>query len=161
MKNDNVYKAAAKIYGLYGAFFKQVAGEIGTERALALHQKANKAQGLVSGAVLRNNWGSRPLDIQGIGTVLKESNQSIGIESEIKSSSPSSVLFANARCPMYDGYRNGGLDDQTAEALCQKGAAAKLGTMLQCLDPHINYRLTHYRSNPCQRCEEEIFRNLK
>ena len=58
--------------------------------------------------------------------------------------------------PMYDGYRMGGLDDETAEALCQRGAAAKLGTMLAQLDPSIAYHLKHYRARPDEPCEEEI-----
>lgn len=45
---------------------------------------------------------------------------------------------------MYDGYRQGGLDDETAEALCQVGAAARLGRLLGELDPRIHYRLNHY-----------------
>ncbi len=57
---------------------------------------------------------------------------------------------------MYDGYRMGGLSDEIAEALCQTGAAAKLGTMLHQLDPAIAYRLKHYRSEPDDVCEEEI-----
>jgi len=42
---------------------------------------------------------------------------------------------------MYDGYRAGGLDDETAEALCQKRAPAKLGAMLKQIDPNIIYKL--------------------
>jgi hypothetical protein len=92
--------------------------------------------------------------------VLRESNLSIGIESELAQASATSALLRNSRCPMYDGYRSGGLDDQTAEALCQKGAAAKLGTMLRTLDPRIVYRLTRYRARPDEPCEEESLRRF-
>ncbi len=47
-------------------------------------------------------------------------------------------------------------DDETAEALCQKGAPAKLGTMLKQIDPNIIYKLKSYRSKPDEACEEEI-----
>jgi len=59
-------------------------------------------------------------------------------------------------CPMYDGYRIGGLDDDTAEALCQRGATAKLGTMLRYLNPKLVYKLTSYRSKPDEACIEDI-----
>jgi hypothetical protein len=58
--------------------------------------------------------------------------------------------------PMYDGYRMGGLDDETAEALCQKGAVAKLGTKLKHLNPNIKYRIKYYRSKQDETCEEEF-----
>ncbi|MFC1886392.1 hypothetical protein ACFLZM_04985 [Thermodesulfobacteriota bacterium] len=89
---------------------------------------------------------------------LRESNLSIGICSELAEADSSSALFRNSRCPMYDGYRMGGLDDEAAEALCQKGATAKLGTMLKQLDSSITYQLTHYRKKPDEVCEEKIFR---
>jgi len=157
MTNEQVFQAATKIYSLYGAFFKTVAQEVGMEKALALHTQAHKEQGIASGKILKEKMGPGQFDIQKLGSVLKESNFSIGIDSELAHSSSSSALFRNSRCPMYDGYRIGGLDDQTAEALCQKGATAKLGTMLKYLEPSITYRLKHYRLKPDEVCEEEIF----
>jgi len=158
MTNEQVFQAATKIYGLYGAFFKAVAKEVGLEKALALHTQAHDEQGIASGKILKEKMGQGRFDIQKLGSVLRESNLSIGIDSELAHSSSSSALFRNSRCPMYDGYRIGGLDDQTAEALCQKGATAKLGTMLKYLDPSITYRLKHYRLKPDEVCEEEIFK---
>jgi len=146
------------VYGLYGAFFQAVAQEIGMDRALALHARAHEEQGVASGKVLREKMGESGIDIQRLGAVLRESNLSIGIESELARASDGSAVFRNSRCPMYDGYRMGGLNDQTAEALCQKGASAKLGTMLRILDPQIVYRLTRYRAKPDEPCEEEILR---
>jgi hypothetical protein len=157
MTNEQVFQAATKVYSLYGAFFKAVAQEVGLDIALALHTQAHKEQGTVSGKILQEKMGQEQVDIQKLGSVLRESNLSIGIDSELAQSGASSALFRNARCPMYDGYRLGGVDNQTAEALCQKGATAKLGTMLKCLDPNIKYRLKHYRKQPDEVCEEEIF----
>jgi hypothetical protein len=158
MAGEEVFQAAKKVYGLYGAFFKAVAEEIGMDSALALHVQAHEDQGVASGRMLKEKMGEGEIDIEKLGSVLRESNLSIGIESELAHASAMSALFRNSRCPMYDGYRLGGLDDQTAEALCQKGATAKLGTMLKLLDPQIVCRLTRYRANPDEPCEEEILR---
>ena len=157
MTNEEVFQAATKIYSLYGTFFKTVAQEVGLEKALALHTQAHKEQGVVSGKLLKEKMGQGQLDIQKLGSVLRESNLSIGIDCELSHTSSSSAVFKNSRCPMYDEYRNSGLDDQTAEGLCQKGATAKLGAMLKCLDPNINYRLNHYRIKSTEACEEEIY----
>ena len=155
MAREEIYAATRKVYALYGAFFAAVARELGTERALALHAQAHEEQGGASAVLLERTIGERP-NIESLGAVLQASNLSIGIESQLAACNPSSVLFCNAQCPMYDGYRMGGLDSETAEALCQVGAPAKLGTMLRQLDPAIGYRLKRYRSQPNDICEEEI-----
>ena len=155
MSREEIYEATKRVYALYGAFFGAVAREVGAERALALHAQAHEEQGLASGKLLKQKLGVRP-DIETLGSVLRASNLSIGIDSQLTAADSSSALFSNLQCPMYDGYRMGGLDDETAEALCQRGAAAKLGTMLTQLDPSIAYHLKHYRSRPDGPCEEEI-----
>jgi hypothetical protein len=158
MTDEQVFMATRKVYALYGAFFKAVSQEVGLDRALALHAQAHEEQGVASGKLLKEKLGDRELDLRELGSILQQSNLSIGIDSQLSHADASSVVFSNARCPMYDGYRMGGLDDETAEALCQRGAPAKLGAMLQLLDPGISYRLTRYRSNPEEPCEEEVFR---
>ena len=155
MSREEIYEATKRVYALYGAFFGAVAREVGNERALALHAQAHEEQGLASGDMLKQKIGERP-DIETLGAVLRASNLSIGIDSQLAAANSSSALFCNWQCPMYDGYRMGGLDDETAEALCQRGAAAKLGTMLKQLDPDIVYHLKRYRSKPDDTCEEEI-----
>lgn len=156
MTEEQIFQATRKVYGLYGNFFKIVAEEVGMERALELHAQAHAEQGVAAGKLLKQKLGDAAFDIQKLGAVLRDSNLSIGIDSQLARSTASSALFSNTRCPMYDGYRQGGLDDETAEALCQVGAAAKLGRLLGELDPGIVYRLNHYRETPEEPCEEEI-----
>ena len=156
MATEGVFKTATKVYGLYGAFFKVVVQELGTEKALDLHAKAHEEQGIASGKMLKEKIGEESPDLQKLGSILRDSNLSIGIDCKLDIASPSLVSFKNFRCPMYDGYRIGGLDDDTAEALCQKGATAKLGTMLRYLNPKLEYKLTSYRSEPDEACIEDI-----
>ncbi|MFC1886387.1 hypothetical protein ACFLZM_04960 [Thermodesulfobacteriota bacterium] len=156
MPNDQVFEATKKIFGLYGSFFKTVVQEVGMEKALALHAQAHEEQGIAAGKMLKEKMGEGAIDFQKLGSVLQESNLSIGIDSVLDNANSTSALFKNYQCPMYDGYRMGGLDDETAEALCQKGAAAKLGTMLKYLNPNIHYNLKYYRVKPDEACEEEI-----
>lgn len=155
MSRQELYEATRKVYALYAEFFAVVAHELGTERALALHGEAHERQGLKSGTLLKQSVGGAP-DIERLGSVLQASNLSIGIDCQLAACDARSATFCNGQCPVYDGYRMGGLDDATAEALCQTGAAAKLGTMLHQLDPAIVYRLKRYRSEPAGECEEQI-----
>ena len=152
---EQEYGAAAKVYALYGALFNEIVKEIGEGKALALHKNAHEYIGLKTGKQLRERMGNIPCDLETLTKVLQKGNQSIGIDCQMVIGSDS-LLLRNLRCPMYDGYRNGGLDDRLAETLCQVGAPAKLWTTLKMLNPDVVYKLNHYRDKPDERCEEEI-----
>jgi hypothetical protein len=156
MLREEVYQATKKVFGLYGAFFDLVAREVGMEKALALHVEAHERLGITAGKLLQEKLGKERPDLQRLGGILQESNLSIGIESELAGVTPTSIVFRNLRCPLYDGYRMGGLDDKKAETLCQRGAPAKLGSTLKLLNPDTKYRLQYYRKKPDEPCEEVI-----
>lgn len=156
MAQEEVYQATKKIFGLYGAFFNLVAQQIGIERALDLHIKAHERLGITAGKVLKEKLGKAKPELQSLGNILRESNLSIGIESEVAEMNQTSIVFHNLKCPLYDGYRLGGCDDKTAETLCQQGAPAKLGSTLTYLNPDIKYHLQYYRMKPEEPCKEII-----
>ena len=156
MLREEVYQATKKIFGLYGTFFDLVAQQIGIEKALDLHIKAHERLGITAGKLLKDKLGKERPDLQELGNILRESNLGIGIESEVADMNPTSIVFSNLKCPLYDGYRLGGLDDKTAETLCQQGAPAKLGSTLMYLNPDIKYHLQYYRTKPDEPCKEVI-----
>jgi hypothetical protein len=156
MLREEVYQATKKIFGLYGAFFDLVAQQIGIEKVLDLHIKAHERLGITAGKLLKDKLGKERPDLQELGNILRESNLGIGIESEVADMNPTSIVFSNLKCPLYDGYRLGGLDDKTAETLCQQGAPAKLGSTLMYLNPDIKYHLQYYRTKPDEPCKEII-----
>jgi len=156
MAREEIYQATKKIFSLYGAFYNLVVQQIGTEKALYLHAKAHEQLGITAGKMTRDKLGKETPGLQSLGNILRESNLSIGIESEVAQSNPTSIVFRNLQCPLYDGYRLGGLDDKTAEILCQWGAPAKLGSTLTYLNPDTKYNLQHYRRKPDEPCEEVI-----
>lgn len=156
MLREEVYQATKKVFGLYGALFDLVAREVGMEKALALHVEAHERLGITAGKLIQEKLGKERLDLQRLGNILQESNLSIGIESELAGVTPTSIVFRNLRCPLYDGYRMGGLDDRTAETICQRGAPAKLGSTLKYLNPDIKYSLRYYRMKSDEPCEEVI-----
>jgi hypothetical protein len=143
---EESYSAAVKVYSLYGAFFNEVARELGEKKALALHRRAHELMGIQTGRKLKEQIGSIKYDLKALAEILRKSNLGIGIDSQM-AERPGSLLLRNARCPMYDRYRMGGLGDEVAEALCQIGAPAKLGSTLKELNPSVSYRLTQYRQN--------------
>ena len=149
------YEAAAKVYALYGALFSEIVKELGEGKALNLHKNAHEYIGLKTGKQIRNQMGDIDYNLETLTKVLQKGNQSIGIDCQMVKSTDT-ILLRNLRCPMYDGYRMGGLDDRLAELLCQVGAPAKLWTTLKQLNPGVVYSLNHYRDVPDERCEEEV-----
>ena len=149
------YSAAVKVFALYGALFNEVMKEIGEGKALTFHKKAHEYIGLKTGKRLKKQIGDNDVSLETLTKVLQKGNQGIGIECQMIEGDDS-LLLRNLRCPMYDGYRDGGLDDRVAELLCQVGAPAKLWTTLKVLNPDVGYNLNHYRESPEERCEEEI-----
>jgi hypothetical protein len=155
MSGEQAYNAAVKVYALYGAFFKGVAQELGKEKAVALHRKAHELMGIKIGRMIKEQMVDAEFDLKTLAIVLRNANMSIGIECEMVGT-PGSLLLRNSRCPMYDGYRTGGLDDDMAETLCHVGAPAKLGSTLRQLNQDAVYQLKYYRNKPNEKCEEEI-----
>jgi hypothetical protein len=155
MNNEDVYQATKKVFAAYAGFFHEVVKEIGLERALALHQAAQERIGLTTARVL---WspGREKLELGCLQKTLLASNRSIGIDSELAETTATSAVLRNARCPMFDGYWMGGLDDRTARLLCERGTAARLAATLHELNPRVAHQVTHYRSNPEDACLEEI-----
>ena len=155
MSSEDIYKVARNIFGRYGAFFKIVVNEIGMEKALALHAEAHKELGVNTADAIRESMKGVEFNLESLGPLLRDGNVSHGLVSEMVETT-SSILLKNSRCPVYDGYRMVGLDNETAEALCQYGAIAKIGTTVNLLNPSLSYELTHYRSKPDESCVEEI-----
>jgi len=154
LAGESEYGAAMKVYALYGAFYKEVAKELGEKRTLELHRRANENMGIKTGITL-SQQSATTFDLESLAKTLQMSNQSMGIECELIKGEDSLTL-RNLRCPMYDGYRSGGLDDKQAESLCRVGAPAKLGTTLRLLNVDAVYSLRHYRVRPDERCVEEV-----
>ena len=125
------------------------------DKALELHAEAHRDLGVATADTIRENMKGVKFDLGTLGPLLRDGNISHGLVSEMIET-PSSILLKNSRCPVYDGYRMVGLDDETAEALCQHGAIAKIGTTVNLLNPCLSYELTHYRIKPDDSCVEEI-----
>jgi hypothetical protein len=138
MNNKEVFQATKKIYGLYGAFFKAVTHEVGMEKALELHTQAHEEQGIASGKMLKEKMGDEPFDIEKLGSVLRDSNLSIGIDSELAEADSSSALFRNSRCPMYDGYRMGDWMMKRRKHYVRKVPPLNWGLCLNSLTPASN-----------------------
>ena len=71
------------------------------DKALAMHTQAHEEQGITSGKMLKEKMGDGAVDLKELGSALRESNLSIGIESVLDNADSSAALFKNYRLKYY------------------------------------------------------------
>ena len=111
MSNEKIFNVGRNIFGRYGAFFKIVAREIGMDKALELHAEAHRELGIASAETIRENMKGVDFNLDTLGPLLRDGNISHGLATEMVEKA-GSILLKNSRCPVYDGYRMAGLDDE-------------------------------------------------
>jgi len=137
LTNEDAFNVAKSAFSMYGAFFNNVAQEIGVEQALNLHTKTTEMMGVQMGQMTKEQMGISELDAKAAAMVARSVVSGFGISKVDAEEKPTSVLIKVHGCPLYEGYRAVGIDDETIEVLCRKGALK-------------------FRSAPDDCCEEEI-----
>jgi len=156
LTKEDAFNAAKNAFSMYGAFFKNVVQEIGLERALNLETKTDEMMGVQMGQMTKEQMGIKELDVKTAAAVARSVVSGFGIPKVDAEEKPTSVLIKVHGCPVYEGYRAVGMDYETIEATCRKGALRQLDTFFKQLDPKASYQLMKFRSSPDGCCEEKI-----
>jgi len=155
MESEEIYFATRKVFATYAAFFTEVAHTVGIEKTLTLHERVHERLGMGLAQLLSGPCHER-CELETLRDLLVQNNRSLGMSSEVLESTPDLVVIKNDRCPMYDGYWMGGMDERTSRMLCERGCTVKLNTALRVLNPHIEHRVKSYRASTEDACLEEI-----
>ena len=156
MTKEDVFNTAKNFVSMYGVFFNNVTEEIGLERALELDAKTNEMMGLQMGQMTKEQMGIKELDLKTAATVAMSVVSGFGISKVDAEEKPTSVLIKVHGCPVYEGRHAVGIDEETIEAMCRKGALRFMDTFFKQLDPNASYQLKKFRSSPDDCCEEEF-----
>ena len=156
MTKEDAFNSAKNAFSFNGAFFNNVAQEIGLEQALKIITKTSETIGEQYGQMTKEQMDITELDAKTAAMVIKSVVSGYGISNIDTEEKPTSVLIKVHGCPVYEGYRAVGIDDETIEATCRKGALRQLDTFFKQLDPNASYQLNKFRSGPGDCCEEEI-----
>ena len=156
MTKEDAFNSAKNAFSMYGAFFNNVAQEIGLERALKLDTKTNETMGVQMGQMTKEQMDIKELDTKTAAMVIKSVVSGFGISKIDTEEKPTSVLIKVHGCPVFEGRRTIGMDDETIEAMCRKGALGFMDTFFKQLDPNASYQLKKFRSGPDDCCEEEF-----
>jgi hypothetical protein len=136
---------------MYGGFFKDVAKEIGSEKALALHAKQGEPFGAMLAGMLQAQAADKGLTITTLSSVVSAAPAIFGMTPEVEETATLVKLHTH-QCPMYDGWKEAGLDHETIGSMCRAVAATEYAALTKAV-PQVSARL-EFRSAPDKACVE-------
>jgi hypothetical protein len=151
MQKEEAFGATKVMSMLYGGFFKDVAKEVGSEKALALHAHQGEAFGHMLAGMLQAQAADKGLNITTLSSVLSAAPAVFGMTPEVEETATAVQLHTH-HCPMYDGWKEAGLDHETIGSLCRAMAAAEYAALTKAV-PQVSARL-EFRSGPDKACVE-------
>jgi hypothetical protein len=150
--SEDAFTPAKAAFGIYGGFWKDVAQEIGLEKALSLHARRGQLSGAMVAEMTKQQLGDRPFDLKTFASVLAGGFRRLGFACEIEED-PASVKISALQCPLYEGFKSAALDDRTIELLCTHKATATFAEEKKVF-PQLSMCLK-FRAAPDQPCVEE------
>ena len=151
---EATFNAAKAAYSAYGGLLKDVAQEMGMEKAVALHARRVQAFYVALAGMIRDRLGGNEFDLNTFSSALKDVNNTFfGCIFEIEEN-PGSLTCNYLQCPIYDGFRSAGLDHQAIELICTGGESSGLAEFKKAL-PQVSGSL-RFRAAPDQSCVQEF-----
>ena len=126
--------------------------ELGLGKTVALHANAGKQAGAALADILKNDLGSKKLNLAAWESVYTRFVEQIGITPDFKKRRSTLALTVH-HCPMYEGFRNAGLDHRTIELICSQMMALQHAELKNAY-PMLSGSLK-FRSMPDEPCVEE------
>lgn len=153
MSKKDSFNATKGSFSLYGGFFKDVAQELGLEKAVALHANQGKLFGAAVASMLKEELGRKKFNLATLESVYTKVLQEFGMTPEFeKGRSTLKVEFL--RCPIYEGCVSAGLDHKTIELMCNQYGANE-SEEIRKVFPQLSGCLK-FRSAPDEPCVEEF-----
>ena len=110
------YNASKAIFGLFGAFVKDVADEIGWEKTIEIYGKMGERGGAQMAAFLKTQ--AEKVRTDKLGKMQTGFYNVSGWDMEYKTT-PTSVEFLVHTCPCFDGFLENGIEVEQLNALCK------------------------------------------
>ena len=117
MVKEQVFNAIMSSMSMYGGLFKEIADDIGLEKALDYHAKQGESFGAMISGTLKRQLGDKAPTTEALKTVLQPEVEGWGFDAEFDVS-PTEVSIEVQRCPCYEGFKMAGLDHETIDKMC-------------------------------------------
>ena len=153
MGNDAAYNAAKGAYSMYGAVLKDVAQEMGTDKAVDLHARQGPCFGAMMAEMIEDEVGDGAFSMQAVASALNNMAEGAGLIYEVESTETSATLDTY-KCPIYDGLAMSGWNHDDIGRMCSCIADAEAAELKKTY-PQITACLK-FRSDPEASCVEEF-----
>jgi hypothetical protein len=153
MGSEVAFNAAKGAYGTYGALLKDIAQEVGMERALALHARRGEGYGAMVAGMIKDELGDEEFNMQALASVLSGITEEGGLIAKVEGTQTSATCEV-FECPLYEGLKMAGWSHEDIEKTCNCFGAAERNE-LQKSYPQLSASLK-FRSAPDQSCVEEF-----
>ena len=115
MSSKEVFTAAVGWMKMYGDFLREVVAEIGLPRTIELHTKHGETFGAMFVDGLKKMGGFTP---EAMGKLIDQAYLPMGLINLESKATPDTLVVKNGKCPVYEGFKMAGLDDETIDKLC-------------------------------------------
>ena len=139
MGDQGMFEGIKTGASMYAGLYRGVAGEIGSAKALALHEKQCEAMGAMMGEAMRAQLAGKELTPHALAEVVGPLESSFGLSPMIEET-PNGIIVRHKVCPFYDGYHEGGLDHAAIGSMCDAATAAQVSAM-DTLLPQVSMRV--------------------
>jgi hypothetical protein len=154
MVND-VFVAAKMVNAGFGSFFRDVAQEIGRDRALEIMIKQFEQFWGERAKQIKTSWENDELDLNTLAAEAEAFWRMMGFFDGTVEATPTSLVYTTNKCPFYEGFLESGVDHSTIEAYCRGKDNAGDAQSKQYLSPDAGLKLRKFRSGPDDYCIEE------
>ncbi len=153
MSKKEIYKTTKDSFTMYAGFFRDVAQEVGLEKAVALHANQGKPYGAAMAGMLKQKLGSKKLNAAAFEPIAAKIGEGFGMMPEFEKHR-SSLKVRWHSCPVYEACVSAGLDHKTIEMMCSRFSAAGYEE-IKTVYPQLSACL-QFRSAPGEPCTEEF-----
>ncbi len=153
MASEDAFNAVVGSFSMYGALLKDVAAEIGMERALELHAKQGENFGAMLNGMLKERQGDTDLKVETLTAVFSEVGEGFGLSPEIEETQ-TKVSFTHHQCPIYEGLKMAGWAHEEIKAACEGMAGGEIAALKEAY-PQLSGGVT-FRATPDEPCVEEF-----
>jgi hypothetical protein len=146
MSSEEVFTAAVGWAKLYGDFLREVVADIGLPKTITLHKKHGDNSGAMFVSELKKLGAFNP---EALGKMMEQAYKPLGLINLEFVATPDSLEVKNGRCPMYEGLKMAGLDDETIDKLCRSREGATNAAITEAFP---KFTASHTRNKPDGYC---------
>ena len=138
MSREEVFTTATIWAKMYCDFLQKIISEIGLPRTIELQ----KTHGEINGAMYVNEMQKQgKFDPEALAAFMKPGYEKMGIINIEIEATPDSLVVKNGKCPVYEGFKMAGMDDETIHKFCTNRESATLSAITEAF-PEVKASLT-------------------